>query len=182
MSRLLGPLLLIVLVGLAIVVLRGGQPVPAGAEAQADQPRYTLRGAQWSRFDGHGQIEFEGEAQTIDYFDDESARLTQFELTALSAGGAPWTATAPEGFAPAGAKRLQLRGGVEGQGRWPDDEPLSFSTPEIWLDSAAQQLETEAQVQIKSQTRQADARGLRVNGKSRQIALLHNVKLRYVPH
>ncbi|MGQ0622915.1 MAG: LPS export ABC transporter periplasmic protein LptC [Panacagrimonas sp.] len=181
MNRWFGPLFVIVLAGLAIMVMRGGQPAPSGATVQADQPRYTLRGAQWQRFDAQGQIEFEGRAQSIDYFDDESARLSQFELTALATGGAPWTATAPEGFAPAGTRRVQLRGGVEGQGHWPDNEPLNFQTPEIWLDSAAQQLETEAKVQIQSRTRQVDARGMKVNGKSRKIDLLHDVKMRYVP-
>lgn len=180
MNRLLGPLFLVALLGLVLVLLRSGQPQPSAAVAQADQPRYTLRAAQWRRFDAQGRLEFEGRAQSIEYFDDESARLAQFELTAFGASGEPWTATAPEGFAPVGAKRLRLSGGVDGQGRWPDQEPLSFRTEELWLDSTAQRLETEAPVQVRSATRQVDARGLRVEAQTRQIALLHDVKMRYV--
>lgn len=180
MNRLLGPLLIVILAGLVLVLMRSGQQRSSAAVTEADQPRYTLRGAQWRRFDAQGQVEFEGQAQSIEYFDDESARLSQFQLTAFGASGAPWTATAPEGFAPVGARRLRLFGGVEGRGRWPDEEPLSFRTPELWLDSAAQQLETEAAVRVESATRQVDARGLRIKSETRQIALLHDVKMRYV--
>lgn len=184
MKKYFGPLLLVVAVALAILFLRRGEPSSVGATAEQDPPRYTVRGAQWRRFDAQGQMEFEGRAQTIAYFDDESARLATVELTALTGTGSPWTATAPNGHAPAGLSgsgRVQLSGGVTGKGRWPDGEPLEFTTRELWLDSARQELATDAAVRIESRSKRVQARGLKVNGKTQQIVLRHQVKMRYVP-
>ncbi|MGQ0700065.1 MAG: LPS export ABC transporter periplasmic protein LptC [Panacagrimonas sp.] len=181
MRRYIGSLIAVILAALAILFFRSGDPTPGAVAALEDTPRYTLRGAQWRRFDLQGQMEFEGRARTIDYFDDESARLSQVELTALTGSGSPWTASAPEGRAPAGERRVQLRGGVTGQGRWPDGEALEFTSPELWLDSAKQELTTDAAVQIESRSKQVAARGLRVRGKKQQVMLLQDVKMRYVP-
>ena len=158
---------------------------PAEEETiEADQPRYVLRGAEWSSFDEAGRLQFQGSADNIDYFDDESARMRTFALSVFGRDGQePWIATAPEGYAPPGSKqqRLQLRGGVEGRGRWPDGEDLQFKTPELWVDTKAETLSTDAQVTLESRSRNAIARGLRVTGEKQHLSLLHDVEMRYVP-
>lgn len=181
MKGAFGTLVLLLCAGLLILLFRGERSTTPASDALADQPRYTLRGANWRRFDGNGGVAFSGVAETIRYFDDETARMSGFQLTALDSGGAPWTATAPEGFAPAGVERLQLLGGVEGRGQWPDGEPLDFRTEELWLDSAAQRLETQQPVEIRSASRKVNARGLRVGGDPLKIELLQDVRMRYVP-
>lgn len=182
MKRYLAPLLVVLLAGLAVIGLRGTGEVPVGTADSAAQPRYVLRGAQWRSFDSAGALRFEGSAESIDYFDDESARMRQFEITALGAGGAPWHAAAPQGYAPPGSRdRVQLTGGVTGEGRWPDGETLSFKTPELWVDSATNTLETAAAVDLHSASRSGSANGLKVSGPRQRLSLLRNVEIRYVP-
>ena len=180
MSRLIAPLLIVLLVGLAILSLRGGQAMRIAANAAPEQPRYIVRGAQLQSYDEAGQIQFQGQAENIDYFDDESARMRTFEVSVLGGRGAPWTASAPEAFAPAGERhRLQLLGGVEGAGRWPDGEALRFKTESLWVNTATQTLDTEAAVQLDSATRKAAGVGLAVRSEPLRIALLHQVEMRY---
>lgn len=181
MKGAFGTLFVLLCAGLLILLFRGERVTAPVADALADQPRYTLRGASWRRFDGDGGVAFTGVAETIRYYDDQTARMTGFQLTALDRGGAPWTATAPQGFAPAGVERLQLFGGVEGRGQWPDGEALDFRTEELWLDSAAQTLETALPVEIRSASRLVDARGLRVGGDPLRFELLSDVRMRYAP-
>ena len=144
---------------------------------------HVKRGAEWSSFDEAGRLQFQGSADNIDYFDDESARMRTFALTVFAREGTPWLATAPEGYAPPGSdqQRLQLRGGVDGHGRWPDGEELQFQTPELWVDTGAETLTTEAKVTLTSRSRNAVARGMRVVGQKQQMSLLHDVEMRYVP-
>lgn len=145
------------------------------------QPRYTVRGAQWRRLDEQGKASFDASAEQIDYFDDRSAKLRTLEVTALRGGGAPWRLNAPEGEAPQDFERLHLIGGVEAQGRWPDGEGLQVTTPELWLDSRAETIETESPVNLKSASREAQARGLKVDGKSQTLWLRDDVDMRYAP-
>lgn len=182
MSRYLAPAIGVLLLALAFFGLRK-EDGPAGeAIADAEQPRYVLRGAEWSSFDAKGALQFQGSAATIDYFDDESARLQTFALQVFGTQGTPWTATAPEGYAPPRSRqRLQLRGGVEGRGRWPDGEPLEFRTPDLWVDTRAETISTDSRVDLESRSRSGSARGLRVAGEKQMMSLLHEVEMRYVP-
>ncbi|MGQ0501227.1 MAG: LPS export ABC transporter periplasmic protein LptC [Panacagrimonas sp.] len=180
MPRYAGPVIVVVVLALAMLVLRKEERVAPAVAAQADPPRYTVRGAQWSRYGETGKVEFQGRAESIDYFDDESARLAKVEVTAPNtSGGAPWIASAPEGRMPAKVHRVLLSGGVDGKGQWPDGEALKFSTPELWLDSDRNELSTRAAIQLDSRSKQAQAQGLVVDGKRRTVALLGDVKMRY---
>lgn len=179
MSRWFGPAFAILLAALAILSLRGGGPGRAVTAEEAGQPRYTLRGVDWQRFDEQGQREFQGSAESITYFDDESAQLSQFEMTLLLGDGAPWTVRAPRGRVPAGERSLVLFDGVVGDGRWPDGETLRFTTPELQVDSARKRLATEAAVELTSRTRRASSRGLRADGAGQRLQLLHDVRMRH---
>lgn len=182
MARLIAPALFVLLAVLAVIGFRD-RDAPLVAESMlAEQPRYVLRGAQLRSFDAQGSVRFEGRASIIEYFDDESAHMRAFEVSLPGEAGTPWTARAPEAYAPAGSRdRLQLRGGVEGAGQWPDGEALAFRTPELWVDADRESLETEANVEVDSPTRRATARGLKVDGARQRLALLHDVEMRYVP-
>lgn len=182
MKRYLAPLLVLLLAGLAVIGLRSTGDTPAVATVADDQPRYVLRGAQWRNFDASGAVRFEGTADNIDYYDDESALMREFSVTVLADRGSPWHVAAPEGYAPPGSRsRLQLRGGVEGEGRWPDGEALRFKTPDLWVDTTAETLEASSDVSVQSATRRASARGLKVNGPKQKMSLLGEVEMRYVP-
>lgn len=182
MKRYLVPLLVVLMAGLAVIGLRSTGDAPTVAAGTAEQPRYVLRGAQWRNFDASGAVRFEGTAENIDYYDDESALMREFEVTVLADKGSPWHVAAPEGYAPPGSRnRLQLRGGVEGQGRWPDGEALSFKTPELWVDTTAETIETGTAVDVQSASRSGRARGLKVSGPKQKLSLLGEVEMRYVP-
>jgi LPS export ABC transporter protein LptC len=183
LKRLALPLAALLAVLLVVWSFRDdGGPVEEEAIG-AEQPRYVLRGAEWSSFDEKGRLQFQGSADNIDYFDDESARMRSFALSVFAREGAPWIATAPEGYAPPGSKqqRLQLRGGVEGRGRWPDGEDLRFRTPELWVDTGTETLSTESKVALESRSRNGTARGMKVSGEKQHLTLLHDVEMRYVP-
>lgn len=181
MKRFIGPLLVVLLAGLAVIGLRGTSDAPTKTAGTAEQPRYVLRGAQWRNFDANGAVRFEGTADNIDYYDDESALMRQFKVTVLADQGSPWHVAAPEGYAPPGSRnRLQLRGGVEGEGRWPDGEALRFKTPELWVDTTAETLDTSREVSVDSASRSARARGLKVSGPKQKMSLLGEVEMRYV--
>lgn len=180
MPRYIGPVIVAVLLALAMLVLRREERVAPVATVRTDPPRYVVRGAQWSRFAETGKVQFQGRADSISYFDDESARLSNIEMTTPNnAGGAPWIASAPQGRMPAKVHRVLLSGGVDGKGQWPDGEPLKFTTPELWLDSDTNELSTRAAVALESRSKQAQAQGLTVDGNRRTIALLGEVKMRY---
>lgn len=182
MNRYLAPLIGVLLLALAFFGLRKEDRPVEEAGSGVTQPRYVLRGAEWSSFDAKGVLQFQGSAANIDYYDDESARMQTFELQVFGTDGPPWVATAPEGYAPPGSReRLQLRGGVEGHGRWPDGEPLEFRTPELWVDTQAETISTDARVDLASRSRSGNARGLRITGEKQQMSLLHEVEMRYVP-
>lgn len=182
MKGFIWPIVVLALVILGFMGLRSGDEVPAAVAQVTEQPRYVLRGAQWSSFDEQGGVRFKGSAANIDYFDDESARMTDFEATLQATGGASWTATAPEGYAPPRSReRMQLSGGVVGEGSWPDGEAVTFKTPDLWVDSSTESLETEARVEVQSVSRKGSARGLKLNGQTQQLTLLHDVEMRYVP-
>ncbi len=183
MNRLVVPGIAVLLLALAFFGFRGEDGPAAGAVVTSEQPRYVLRGAEWSSFDEKGTLEFQGSAANIDYFDDESARLRTFALSVFgSQDDAPWTATAPEGYSPPGQReRLQLLGGVEGKGRWPDGEEMVFETPQLWVDTKAETITTDEKVDLRSKSRTASARGLRVAGPKQEMSLLKEVEMRYVP-
>lgn len=181
-KRYLIPLLVVVLAGLAVIGLRSTGDVATATAESAEQARYVLRGAQWKNFDASGAVRFEGTAESIDYYDDESALMRRFEVTVLADQGSPWQVSAPEGYAPPGNRnRMQLRGGVMGEGRWPDGEALSFKTPELWVDTTAETLETSARVELQGASRSGSARGLKISGPKQRLSLSKEVEMRYVP-
>jgi LPS export ABC transporter protein LptC len=181
MNRLLLPILVLLVVVLGALSFRRGPSTQNVAANGQEPPRYTVHTARWQRFDSEGKPMFEATADSIEYFDDESAELHTLELTALGGGdGDPWRASAPSGHSPANEHRVQLTGGVTGKGHWPDGEPLEFSTPDLWLDPTEKRLDTAAKVVIKSPTRAAEAVGLHVDGEHSTIHLLNDVRIRYV--
>lgn len=182
MNRYLVPAIAVLLLAIAFVGFRGKEGPTTDAAPTAQQPRYVLRNAQWSSFDDKGTLQFSGSADNIDYFDDESAKLHTFALTVFSERDSPWTATAPEGFSPpGGTQRLQLLGGVEGKGFWPDGEPMVFHTPQLWVDNLAKTITTDDKVDLEGKSRTGSARGMKVAGSQQQMSLLHEVEMRYVP-
>ena len=183
MSRAIpAPLLVIVAAVLAFALLREPAPESASPSINAEDPRYVLRGTEWRSFDADGEVRFEGRARLIDYYDDESARMRDFQVRIPGREDRAWVAWAPLGQLPAGGReRLHLSGGVEGQGSWPDGLALTFSTPELWVDAGNESLDTTAEVQVNSVGRSGRSVGMKVDGPAHSVRLLADVEIRYVP-
>lgn len=174
------PLALLAAIGL-FAWLRDPAPMPTGPTIGAHEPRYVLRGAQWRSYDAQGALRFEGSASLIDFFDDESARMQDFEIRVPGRQDQPWVARAPAGeVPPGGGERLRLTGGVEGHGAWPDGQTLKFSTESLWVDPGSRSLETDTPVSVKSPGREGRASGMQVDGVAQRVNLLGEVEIRYV--
>lgn len=182
MNRFGGLLLLVLVAGLVMLSLGGDPTGTAPGPSASEQPRYVMRGVELHSFDAQGNAQFQGQASSIEVFDDQSARLDDFRVQALAGEGAPWTASAPQGYAPPGTRtRLQLLGGVEGRGRWPDGEPLQFRSEDLWVETDVQRLHTASRVQLDSASRKARGRGLEVTATPAGVVLMNEVEMRYAP-
>ena len=157
------------------------EPEALPAPDAATAPRYSLRGVQWTRLDASGQREFTAEAESADYFDDESARYEQLKMNVPRIGQLPWRLSSPKGSAPAHEKRISMEGPVDVSGAWPDGEALTLQTPQLWVDPVQHQLSAEAGVNFDSASRSGQAKGLKADWEQQTVQLLGNVRMQYVP-
>jgi LPS export ABC transporter protein LptC len=160
---------------------RSLEPETVPTPDPATAPRYSLRGVQWTRLDADGQREFTADAESADYFDDESARYEQLKMNVPRIGDVPWRLTSPKGAAPAHEKRILMEGPVDVSGAWPDGEALVLNTPQLWVDPVNHLLSTEAGVVFDSASRSGQAKGLKANWELQTVQLLGNVRMQYVP-
>jgi LPS export ABC transporter protein LptC len=143
-------------------------------------PRYTLGGAELQRFDNEGAPYLRGQAETIEYFDDQSGQASALQVDLVDDGERSWHLTAPSASLPAHQRRFMLDGPVLANGEWPDNgEPLKLSTERLWVDPDRRQIDTDAPVQVRSVSRNGDAVGLRSDWAGQSMQLLHNVKMTY---
>jgi len=143
-------------------------------------PRYTLTGAELTRYDVQGQPALKATAATLEYFDDESAQATTLVLDVISGPTTSWHIEAPTGTLKPGSREMRLEGDVVANGNWPDNgEPVTLKTPTLWVDPDSHTLRTDAVVQAASRTRNGSATGMNANWVQHDLHLLNNVKMRY---
>lgn len=164
-------------------LLDSGPTTAPAAEGQRS-PRYSLKGVNWVRLNAQGESEFTAQADTADYFDDESAHYEQLrvEVTGINnqAGATPWKLSSPSGEAPAHEKRISMNGPVDVSGAWPDGQPLTLKTPQLWVDPVQRTLNTEAGVEFASDSRNGQSRGLKADWSKQTVQLLGDVRMEYV--
>lgn len=182
-SLLLLALPLLLAVAVALISLRSFERSgTAPLQADSQRPRYTLRDAEWTRFDAQGRTEFHIAAAGIDYFDDQSAQLRTMTMDRLDAGRGPWTLSAPDGTVPARERRVLLTQPVTMTGRMRDGDTLHLTTRQLWVDSDHREIYTEAPVQLSGSGKRASASGMRADWAGEKVQLLHDVKVDYAPH
>ena len=155
-------------------------PVETAAPVTAP-PRYVLTGAQWVRLGAQGQPEFRAQADSIEYFADESIQLHTITLDALGGMSSPWNLQAPAGMVPPRERRVLLEGGVVAKGQYANGAPIEFTTPVLWIDLLRRELRTDSPVLLESDLRRASARGLRADFSGDSVQLLNEVQVEYVP-
>ena len=180
MRRFLFALPILIAIGVLLATWRGGGPPPRPTtEAGEAQPRYVLNEGRWTRFSEEGHPQFEATAQTIEYFDDDSAQLHTVEMRSLGGPASPWRLNAPEAYSPPHSDRMELRGMVTAIAHWPEGETANFQTPRLWVDEKKHQLYTDAPVQMRGRSRNANADGLRADWIGKTVELLGQVRMQY---
>lgn len=154
-------------------------PAEVASTKDASEPRYQMRNIQITRLDDGGLPQLRIEAASIEYFDDQSARLQVLTLSAPGTDAPVWRAESPTGHVPAGETRLVLDGPVQGSGQWPNGEPLRFSTPTLSLDWNEHELYSDAGVYLDSRSRKVRADTLRSNWTDRSLRLSGDVRIDY---
>ncbi len=184
-SRLIPLLLVPALGGLFYTFQRMDSSSPESPEAPTTLPRYTLSNAELTRFDTDGSISLSGQAETIDYFDDQSGRAQNLVVDLLTDDDKTWHVTSPAANLPAHQRRFMLEGPVVANGQWPDNgENVVVHTDRLWIDPDRHEIDTDAPVDLHSPMRNGNAVGLRSDWDEQTLQLLHNVHMIYTtgPH
>ncbi len=164
-----------------IFTFYGYEEAPEAAAAPAaEPPRYALTGVQWLRLGRDGDPEFRAEAESLDYYADESVQMKKVRLDALGGYSSPWHIEAPRGSAPPRERQLRLSGGVRATGDLAA-ERVALTTPRLWVDLLRRELYTDAEVRLETEYRTATARGLRSDFDGAHVQLLKDVRMDYVP-
>jgi LPS export ABC transporter protein LptC len=179
--RRLIPLLLVpALAGLFFTFQRMDNSIVESPQVTAASPRYTLNGAELTRFDNDGGASLLGQADTIDYFDDQSGRAQNLQIETFSDEAKTWHVTAPAANLPAHQRRFMLEGPVVASSQWPDNgEAFVMHTDYLWVDPDRHELDTDAAVNLRGTLRNGDAVGMRSDWIARTLQLQHNVKMKY---
>ena len=179
-GRLIPLLLVPALGGLFYTFQRMDSSSPEAPEAPTTLPRYTLGNAELTRFDTDGGVSLYGQAETIDYFDDQSGRAQNLAVDLLADEGKTWHLTAPAASLPAHQRRFMLEGPVVANGQWPDNgEDVTVHTDHLWIDPERHEIDTDAPVDLRSPMRYGNAVGLRSDWNEQTLQLLHNVHMTY---
>lgn len=153
---------------------------PAGEATPERLPRYTLSQAELIRYDADGQPALRARAESLEYFDDESAQASVLVVDVLSGPKTPWHLEAPSGALPTGSRELMLTGGVVATGTWPDTgEALVLRTPTLGVDPDRHLLRTDAPIEADSATRTGTAVGLTADWVAQDLRLLNQVRMRH---
>jgi LPS export ABC transporter protein LptC len=178
--------ILFLLVPAAVVVIalafswRMQDPGQAPAVRAEEPPRYAITDVTWLRLGSDGEPEFRAQAESLDYFADDSVALHVVRLDALGGLRSPWHVEAPRGSAPPRERKLRLYGGVRASGELAN-ENVALETPRLWVDLLRRELYTDAEVAFQSDFRSATARGLRTDFDGDHVQLLNDVRVDYVP-
>ncbi|TXH04459.1 MAG: LPS export ABC transporter periplasmic protein LptC [Nevskiaceae bacterium] len=176
---------LMLLAALVVLMTLGRFERPSAAasgDSAQDKPRYTVTGAQWTRIGSDGKTEFHVDAERIDYYDDQSARLQNLAMDGFADNRGPWRLTSPRGEMPAHDPRILLTKPVVITGAPKPGVPVRMTTDQLWVDSGKRQLYTDAPVQLVRGPQQASANGLNADWAGQRLQLLHDVKVTYVPN
>lgn len=171
-------LLLTTVVAALLPWARGPAPDADAGRAAAAEPRHWLRGARIARHGADGRLLMLVEAESVDWFDDRSARLTALRVSRLG-GQDVWTLTAPSGHAPPAERRLMLEGPVLAEGRWPNGDPFRISAPHLWIDALRREVATDGRVVLEAPGRRIRALGMRADWDGERLELLAQVEARH---
>ncbi len=185
MGRLL---FLVVMLTISVALwmgVRGFDQAGTESTAQEDngpRPRYALRDAEWTRLDTDGKAQFHITAATINYYENESAIMSNMTMDGLGGEKGAWTLSSPAGEMPAHQERILLKKPVVITGQ--SDQtggPIKLFTDQLWVDNTRKEIYTESPLRMTQGEQQATATGMNADWAGEKLNLLHDVKVTYVP-
>ncbi|MGH8461333.1 MAG: LPS export ABC transporter periplasmic protein LptC [Stenotrophobium sp.] len=184
LAMLIPLLTLVGVVGLLVLAMQhfeqGQRAAAALTAANAPQPpRYTLDTAEWTRYGDDGKPVFHIAAQTIAYYNDESAQLSNVTVDELGGAQGVWQLSAPQGTVPAGEHRILLGKPATLNGHLKNGTPVQLVSAHLWVDNTRQLIYSNDPVQMQSGTQRAQAVGMLANWSSNSVQLLSDVKMSY---
>lgn len=156
----------------------GGGPTGDTAVAVADPPRYTVRGARWTRSDETGAPLFSVRAEALTVFASERVAIEAPRVIGLGNHDV-WSLQAPRGEVPAGTRALELTGGVTIAGQWPDGAALDGELARLTADAGNRELRSDADVRLDGPGRSMRGTGLRADWDGGRLRVLENVRMQY---
>jgi LPS export ABC transporter protein LptC len=153
---------------------------PESRAVMATEPRYELRGVDWTRFGEDGKTLIQAHADTGRYYDDKSASFDAITVRHLGAGPSPWTLSSPHGRIPAAEQRIELTDPVDMRGALKNGDPASVASASMWVDFERQEIYTEDAIRLSSPGREVRAIGLRGDWAGTRLQLMKNVEVNYV--
>ncbi|MGH8540739.1 MAG: LPS export ABC transporter periplasmic protein LptC [Stenotrophobium sp.] len=178
---LLIPLLVLLaasLMWLSSNVERGATHV-ASQQSPSRQPRYTLSGVDWLRTDQTGKVQLHATADTVEYYDDQSAQLARISIDQLGGPQGIWRLSAPAGEVPAGEQRILLGEPVTLTGHLANGRPMELTTNHLWVDNTQETIHTGDPVEMQSGPQRVHATGFAASWTSDKVQLLNDVKVDY---
>ena len=173
------PLLLIPLVLIVVALQLHRPPVHRGPSVQPPpEADYYLRGAELSTLDAQGRLIYRVRAANVLHFPDDTVDLDEVEVDYLDG---PWALVAERGHMLPGAVQLDLSGDVRMRGRLHSGDEVQLETDTIRVHFEDRQIDTDAEVLVRSGQYTARARGMRTDLSGRELALLADVRVRYEP-
>ncbi len=164
-----------------MLTLQGFRPDGEVTEDAVKRPRYTVGGAEWTRYGEGGNADFRARALRIDYFDDRSLALSDVTLDRLDGDAGPWTLRAAQGEVPPGASRMRLMPDVDIDGKLKSGAQAAIQTRNVWVDWRAKTLESAEPILMQSPGRQLRAIGFESDWSGEHVRFLKQVQVRYAP-
>jgi len=164
-----------------MLTLQGFTPDGEIADDTAQHPRYTVGGAEWTRYGDDGSADFRARADSIDYFDDHSLALSDVTLDRLDGDAGPWTLRAAQGQVPAGENRMRLMPDVEVNGKLKSGARADIQARNVWVDWREKTLMSTEPILMKSPGRELRAIGFESDWAGDQLRFMKQVRVQYAP-
>ncbi len=164
-----------------MLTLQGFTPDGVAVEEAVKRPRYTVGGAEWTRYGEDGNADFRARALRIDYFDDHSLALGDVTLDRLEGDAGPWTLRAAQGEVPPGANRMRLTPDVDINGKLRSGARADIQTRNVWVDWRAKTLTSAEPILMQSPGRELRAIGFESDWSGEHVRFMKQVQVHYAP-
>lgn len=151
--------------------------LPEAAPAKAD---YYLRDAEVDVMDESGRLSYRLKTTELLRYNDRTSRLTDVAIDSLGGSDGVWRLQAGQAVITENQERLLLSGGVRMQTQGARGATL-LTTQTLNVELKDDRMTTADPVHVESPDLELHAVGMQAGFKSRNLALLNNVRSRHAP-